>query len=98
KNATGQASGAHLLVGCRQLLQHIFVHQFPVWIIGGLASLLAPPNHVAGIENELGSPVLNIVHDPMSDPLAAMKTEHRASHTRKQFYIFNRRFRDPALV
>src|SRR5438309_11122400 len=58
-------------------------------VLGGRGSLLAPPNHVPGIKNELGPFALDVLHDFAGDPLAALQPEHRAPHAREQLYILD---------
>ena len=98
ENAPRQAGGAHLIVRGWQLLQHIFIHELPVRVLRRRGSLPAPPNHVAGIENELGPPSLDISYDLASDPLAAMEAENCPAHARKQFDVLDRCLSDPTLV
>src|SRR5204863_6011044 len=56
ENETRQTSIPHLLVRGWQLPQHLLVDQLPIRVFGRRAALLAPPNHVSGIENELRPP------------------------------------------
>src|SRR6516162_6743135 len=98
ENATTQAGGAHLIVRGRQPLQYIFIHQLPVGVLRRRGSLLAPPNHVPGIKNELGPSALDVLHDFAGNPLAALQPEHRAPHAGEQLYILDGCLGDPALV
>ena len=98
EDAPRQAGGVHLIVRGWQLLQHIFIHELPVRVLRRRGPLPAPPNHVAGIENELGPPSLDISYDLASDPLAAMEAENCPAHARKQFDVLDRCLSDPTLV
>src|SRR5262245_47223965 len=83
ENPTWQSGGAHLLVRGRQLLQYVLVDQFPVRVLRGRGALLTPPHHVSGVQDELGASTLDVFHDLVGDPLAAMQSEHRLVHARK---------------
>ena len=80
------------------MLQHLLVHQLPVRVVGGLAALPAPPDHVPGTENKLGPPALDIPHHLAGNPVAALQPEHRAAHARQQLDVLDRGLGDPALV
>src|SRR5262249_7231122 len=73
ENTTRQAGSAHLLVRGRQLFQYVLIHQFPIRVLRRRGALLAPPNHVAGIKDKLGSSALDIFHNFAGDPLAALQ-------------------------
>src|SRR5207342_3376384 len=51
----------------RRSPRHIFVHQLPVGVLGRRGSLLAPPNHVPRIENELGFSIQDVLYDFAGD-------------------------------
>src|SRR4029077_9226264 len=80
ENTTGQAGGAHLFVRRRQALQYILVHELPVRVLGGRGALLAPPDLVSRVEDKPGPAALDVFHDLMGDPFAAVQAEHRAVH------------------
>ena len=98
ENTARQTSGPHFFVGAGNCFNTSSLHQLPVGVLRGSAALSAPPNDVPGINNELGPPAFYVFHNLAGNPLAALQPEHRAAHARKQLYVLDRGFGDPAFV
>ena len=60
ENSPIHPGSLHLFIWVWQLLQHVLVHQFPVWVVRGFVALLAPPDKVAGAQEKFGILTLNI--------------------------------------
>src|SRR6266481_3022308 len=83
KNTAGQPCLLHLAVWFGQLFQYVVVHQLPVWVVGGLTALLAPPDQVSGVDDKLGAPALYVLHDLFGDPVTTFQPKHGAAPTGK---------------
>ena len=90
--------GTHLVVRRRELLEHPFVHQRPVRILGGRRTLLTPPDQVPGVQDEPSAPALDVLHHLASNPVAPFHPKHGATDAWQQLDVLDRSLGDPALV